>query len=213
MQNDPLSLWENSHLLGINNVKWHSLTLRDLLFAENQQCKVTLSQSDQSAHCWKQCTSHSLTSNSRKYEREKRTSRRINNANSFSLPNERERDKLNQKKSLRLTGGQWPLFCNISPDYHLSVITNHCTLFPMIGQWPWHCAILGQWTWHCAILSLTNQITWCLHHWATPPKLTNQVFCYVTTKAYINPQLRPVGSSVSEFLLWFALPWACQPLK
>ena len=70
-----------------------------------------------------------------------RTDRRINNANSFSLPNERERDKQNQKKSLRLTEGQWPLCCKISPDYHLSVITNHCTLFLIIGQWPWHCAI------------------------------------------------------------------------
>ena len=51
MQNNPLSHWENSYLLRINNVKWHSLTLRDLLFAENQQCKVTFSHSDQSAHC------------------------------------------------------------------------------------------------------------------------------------------------------------------
>ena len=117
----------------------------------------------------------------------------------------------NQKKSLRLTGGQWPLFCNISPDYHLSVITNHCTLFPMIGQWPWHCAILGQWTWHCAILSLTNQITWYWHHWVTPPKINQWDACQVTIETYKDGALSPIESSVSEFLPWFALPWACQP--
>jgi len=136
MQNNPLSHWENFHLLGINNVKWHSLTLRDLLFAENQQCKVTLSQTDQSAHCWKQCTSHSLTSNSRKYEREKRTSIGIKNANSFSLLKEREKQRLEEVWVMWLTKRvNDPCLVR----YHMTVIANHCTLFIMKGLWPLSC--------------------------------------------------------------------------
>ena len=142
-----------------------------------------------------------------------RTDRRINNANSFSLLNERERDKQNQKKSLRLTGGQWPLFCNISPEHHLSVITNQCTLFLMIGQWPWHCAILLND--RSMTLTLRNIITNQSNNLIrlTPPKLTNEALCHVTKNAYIYPRFRPFEDSVSEFLLWFATPWACQPLK
>ena len=108
---------KNSHLLGINNAKYPSLTLRNLPFAKNQQCKITLSQFDQSAHCWKQCTSHSLTSNLMKYEREKRTSRRIKNANSFSLLTQRrERNKARRRQK------QGTLSCDISHDYE--IITN-----------------------------------------------------------------------------------------
>ena len=62
----------------------------------------------------------------------KRTSRRIKNANSFSLPNERE--KQNQKKSEPWDQQKVNNPCFVT--YHLSEITNHCTLFLMIGQWP-----------------------------------------------------------------------------
>jgi len=37
MQSDALSLWEICSLLGINNAKWCSLTLRNLLLAGNQE--------------------------------------------------------------------------------------------------------------------------------------------------------------------------------
>ena len=130
-----------------------------------------------------------------------RTDRRINNANSFSLPNKRERDKQNQKKSLRLTRGQWPLLCNISPDYHLIVNNQSRHLISMIGQW----------TWYCAILSLTNQITWCLHHWVTPPKINQSEICHLAETAFIYTSHRPFEDSVSEFLPRFARPRACQP--
>jgi len=94
MQSDTLSLWEICHLLRINNAKWHSLTLRDLPFAKNQQCKVTLSQFDQFAHCWKKCTSHSLISKIRKYERDKElTEESIMQTHSLSQIRERETDK------------------------------------------------------------------------------------------------------------------------
>jgi len=46
MQNNPLSHWENSYLLRINNVKWHSLTLTNLLIAGNN-VQVTLSHQTQ----------------------------------------------------------------------------------------------------------------------------------------------------------------------
>ena len=40
-------------MLRINNAKQHSLTSRNLLFAENQQCKITLSHFEKSALCCK----------------------------------------------------------------------------------------------------------------------------------------------------------------
>jgi len=66
----------------------------NLLFAENQQCKMTLSHSEKSTHCHKQRTSHSLISDSMTWERERDSRSRIKYANSFSLPTQiRERTK------------------------------------------------------------------------------------------------------------------------
>ena len=47
---------ETFHLLRISNVKQTSLTLRNLLFAENQQCKTTFSHFERSSICWESKT-------------------------------------------------------------------------------------------------------------------------------------------------------------
>ena len=69
--------------------------MRNLLFAKNQQRKITLSQFDQSAHCWKQCTSHSLTSKLMTYEKREDPAEESQMQTHSLSPNPNERERQN----------------------------------------------------------------------------------------------------------------------
>jgi len=77
MQSDALSLWEICSLLGINNAKWCSLTLRNLLLAGNQE-QVILSyqtqwHSRESAEIESKLQTHSLYPRKERRPNSKRT--------------------------------------------------------------------------------------------------------------------------------------------
>jgi len=68
----------------------------NLLFAVNQQCKITLSHFDKSSICWKHRTSNSLISNLRTNEREQTQAESKMQTHSLFLPKGERETKLEE---------------------------------------------------------------------------------------------------------------------